>query len=172
MGKRAAFYVLLVLGIALAVFVIFVLDSYAKGPSMSVFPGTRYDPVARAKEPGTFEYCVAAGNAILDTVPRSCKTPDGKYFTEGMPIVSTSSMNTSATTSVLKFPGMKYDAVARAKEPGTYEYCVAAGNAILDTVPRSCKTSDGRYFTEGMPAVVTATTTQTNPNPGCAATGC
>ena len=29
-----------------------------------------------------FESCVAKGNAVLESYPRQCRTPDGKTFTE------------------------------------------------------------------------------------------
>lgn len=32
----------------------------------------------------TFEDCIAAGNPVLESFPRQCKTPDGRTFTENL----------------------------------------------------------------------------------------
>jgi hypothetical protein len=41
-----------------------------------------FSPTADSSSINNFEQCVAAGNAILESYPRQCKTSDGKNFTE------------------------------------------------------------------------------------------
>lgn len=53
-----------------------------------------------------------------------------------------------------------------------FEECAAAGNAIMESYPRQCRTKDGRHFVEDVPPVAMpgdGLGLQTN---GCAVAGC
>ena len=39
-------------------------------------------PVENKKEIQTFEQCVRAGNSVMESYPRQCSLPNGKFFVE------------------------------------------------------------------------------------------
>src|SRR3989344_8539949 len=53
----------------------------------------------------SFEECVRAGNRILLTYPRQCKTPDGKSFTEIINETANPSSKASATEDWKTYKG-------------------------------------------------------------------
>ena len=46
-------------------------------------PGSQNNPQPVAAV-NSFEECVKAGNAVMESYPRQCNTPDGKHFTENI----------------------------------------------------------------------------------------
>jgi eight-cysteine-cluster-containing protein len=51
----------------------------------------------------------------------------------------------------------------------SFEECEAAGNPVMESYPRQCRTPDGRIFVEELPDVATSTPIMAN---GCAVAGC
>lgn len=49
---------------------------------IGVFVYTNMQDTVREDRSATFEECVAAGNAVLESYPPQCKTPDGKTFVQ------------------------------------------------------------------------------------------
>lgn len=74
---------LLVLAGILAIAALFVMTIAPKVNLQGLGDATIPSPII-----ATFEDCVAAGNPVMESYPRQCKTADSRHFVEGMPPVS------------------------------------------------------------------------------------
>lgn len=72
-------------------------------------------------------------------------------------------------------PTEKDDSVDNEEQISSFEECVAAGNAVMESYPRQCRTASGQHFVEDVPPIEMPS----EPSPeqprvkdGCAVGGC
>ncbi len=73
-----------------------------------------------------FEEC-AKIYPVMESYPAQCKTPDGKHFTEIIPI---------------------QNQPTRMEKITNFEECAQAGGQVMQSYPRQCRSSEGKTFTE------------------------
>ena len=54
----------------------------------------------------------------------------------------------------------------------SFEDCVAAGNPVMESYPRQCRSADGQLFVEDVPAIRAPNTDSQVPFEGCVVAGC
>lgn len=119
------------------------------GAGLLLFLRLREKPLMPAKQPYSFEECIAAGNPIMESYPRQCRA--GKYlFVETVleqvstgPVVFDNIDANQLVTSPLE---------VKAQAPGTWFFEANIGFRLLDAdgkeVARGLAMADGEWMTE------------------------
>jgi hypothetical protein len=119
-------------------FLLLFLSAAALLAGCFVQPAPAAPPSPAALEINSFEDCVQAGYPVMESYPRQCRTADGKHFVEQVEA-------TAAPPSGVIEPE---EPTPTSPEINSFEGCVQAGNPVMESYPRQCRTADGQNFVE------------------------
>jgi hypothetical protein len=115
----------------------------------------------------SFAACVEAGNPVAESYPRQCRSADGQLFVEEVELPPEPGAASPVAPEAPPAAGQSGDAGqgVPGSAPGnagqaidSFEACVQAGNPVMESYPRQCRSADGQLFVEEVDATVEAST--------------